>query len=79
MFEAIRLDRSESIDVMTALRAVTTEAARMVRLPDPSLRVDGPASFVVLDEDPREALPRGRVPEVLATVRHGQLVYGGLP
>ena len=59
--------------------AVTSAAARMVRLPDPTLRVGGPASFVALDEDPREALPQGRVPNILATVRHGQVVYGDLP
>ena len=79
MLEAVRPDRSESVGVMTALRAVTTAAARMVRLPDPTLRVGGPASFVVLDEDPREALPQGRVPNILATVRHGEVVYGDLP
>ena len=79
MLESVRPDRSESIDVMTALEAVTTAAARMVRLPDPTLRVGGPASFVALDEDPREALPEGRMPNILATVRHGQVVYGDLP
>ncbi len=79
MLEAVRPDRSESVGVMTALEAVTSAAARMVQLPDPTLRVGGPASFVALDEDPREALPQGRVPNILATVRHGQVVYGDLP
>ena len=79
MLESVCPDHSESIDVISSLEAVTTSAARMVRLPDPTLRIGGPASFVVLAEDPREALPRGRVPEILATVRHGQVVYGDLP
>ena len=79
MLEAVRPDRSESIDVMTALEAVTTAAARMIRLPDPTICVGGPASFVALDEDPRKALLDGRVPNILATVRHGQVVYGDLP
>lgn len=79
MLEAVRPDRSESVGVMTALEAVTSAAARMVRLPDPTLRVGGPASFVALDEDPRKSLLQGRVPNILATVRHGQVVYGDLP
>ena len=41
MLEAVRPDRSESVDVMTALEAVTSAAARMVRLPDRPFALEG--------------------------------------
>lgn len=67
------LPMTSRVGMRWAFDAVTVNSAKIMNLPDPTLRVGGPASFVVVQaSDPIEAVRMK--PTRLAVMKHGKLL-----